>query len=130
VDDLGPKRVVQLQKELGIKTVDDLIKAAQEGKLRSLPRFSEHMEAKILENALAVGERSKRFVRGDWGLKNRQNNATAVLGRNANRIGGTSGFGVGGSPFTVQGNVSEQGEKQTNFRKTLSMLEDDDTLDV
>jgi hypothetical protein len=72
----------------------------------------------------------KRFVRGDWGLKNRQNNATAVLGRNANRIGGTSGFGVGGSPFTVQGNVSEQGEKQTNFRKTLSMLEDDDTLDV
>lgn len=72
----------------------------------------------------------KRFVRGDWGLKNRKNNAMAVLGRNADRIGGTFGFGVGGSPFTVQGNVSEQGEKQTNFRKTLSMLEDDDTLDA
>lgn len=65
VDDLGPKRVVQLQKELGIKTVEDLIKAAQEGKLRSLPRFSQHLEAKILENAKSVGERSKRFVRSD-----------------------------------------------------------------
>lgn len=70
----------------------------------------------------------KRFVRGDWGLKNREVNAKAVLGRN--NPGSTFGFGVGGSPFTVQGNVSAQGEKQTNFRKTLSMLEDDDTLDV
>lgn len=70
----------------------------------------------------------KRFVRGDWGLKDRKVNATAVLGRN--NPGSTFGFGVDGAPFTVQGNVSAQGEKKTNFRKTLAMLEDDDTIDV
>lgn len=63
IEDLGPKRARQLQKELGINTVADLIKAAEAGKLRTLPRFSEIMEAKILENAKNVGERSKRFVR-------------------------------------------------------------------
>lgn len=70
----------------------------------------------------------KRFVRGDWGLKNREDNAKAVHGRN--NVGSTFKFGVDGKPFTVQGNVSAEGEKRTNFRKTLAMLEDDDTLDV
>lgn len=63
VEDLGPKRARVLQKELGIKTVADLIKAAAAGKLRSLPRFSEVMEKKILENARRVSERSHRFPR-------------------------------------------------------------------
>jgi DNA polymerase (family 10) len=61
IEDLGPKRVRQLQKELGIQNVADLIKAAEEGKLRTLPRLSETMEKKILENARNVTERSKRF---------------------------------------------------------------------
>src|SRR4051812_35180001 len=43
IDDLGPKRVAQLQ-AMGITTADSLIKAAQEGKLRDLPRFSELLE--------------------------------------------------------------------------------------
>lgn len=65
VEDLGPKRARLLQKELGIRTVADLIKAAEAGKIRSLPRFSDVMEKKILENARNVEERSKRFPRAD-----------------------------------------------------------------
>ncbi len=65
VEDLGPKRVRQLEKELGIKTVPALIKAAEGGKLRSLPRMSALMEKKILGNAKRVAERSKRFLRTD-----------------------------------------------------------------
>lgn len=60
IDDLGPKRVKQLQ-ELGIHDVAALIKAAESGKLRTLPRFSEVMEAKILNNAKHVTERVKRY---------------------------------------------------------------------
>lgn len=68
VEGLGPKRVRQLV-TMGITTVPQLIKAAQEGKLRELPRLSELLEKKILENAGVVTERSKRFelkeVEGD-----------------------------------------------------------------
>jgi DNA polymerase (family 10) len=62
VEDLGPKRVRQLQ-SLGITTVADLTKAAEAGKLRSLPRFSETIEKKILTNAKRVKERTQRFPR-------------------------------------------------------------------
>ncbi|MBI3332138.1 hypothetical protein HYZ99_04245 [Candidatus Peregrinibacteria bacterium] len=65
IEDLGPKRARQLQKELGINTAADLIKAAEAGKLRDLPRFSEIMEAKILANAKRVKERSRRFARSE-----------------------------------------------------------------
>ncbi len=65
VDDLGPKRARVLQKELGVQNVSDLIKAAEAGKIRSLPRFSEIMEKKILENARNVQARSRRFPRKD-----------------------------------------------------------------
>ncbi len=64
IDDLGPKRVKQLQ-ELGIHDVASLIKAAEAGKLRSLPRFSELMEQKILNNAKHVTERVKRYPLAD-----------------------------------------------------------------
>ncbi len=63
VENLGPKRARQIQSELGIKTVPELIKAAEEGKIRSLPRFSEVIEKKILESAKQATERSKRFPR-------------------------------------------------------------------
>ena len=65
IEDMGPKRARQLQKELGINTVEDLIKAAEAGKLRTLPRMSELMEQKILANAKQVTERSKRFPRDE-----------------------------------------------------------------
>lgn len=63
IEGLGPARVRQIQSEFGVKTVADLIKVAEEGKLRSLPRFSELMEKKVLENAKRVKERTKRFPR-------------------------------------------------------------------
>lgn len=61
VDDLGPKRVRELEQQLNIRTVAELIDAAEKGKLRNLPRFSETLEKKILESAKRAGERSKRF---------------------------------------------------------------------
>ncbi|MBU0766697.1 type-X family DNA polymerase [Patescibacteria group bacterium] len=63
VEGLGPKRVRQIQAAFGVKTVADLIKAAEDGKLRTLPRFSELMEKKVLENAKRVKERTRRFPR-------------------------------------------------------------------
>ena len=61
IEDLGPKRVREFQMALGIQTVADLIQAAEKGKLRDLPRMSEEMEKKILENAKRVKERIKRY---------------------------------------------------------------------
>jgi len=63
IEGLGPKRVREIQAAFGVKTVADLICAAEEGKLRTLPRFSELMEKKVLENAKRVNERTKRFRR-------------------------------------------------------------------
>lgn len=63
IEGLGPKRVRVLQSELGVTTVPGLIKAAEEGKLNGLPGFSEVMQAKILENAKRVSERTRRFSR-------------------------------------------------------------------
>jgi DNA polymerase (family 10) len=65
IEGLGPKRIRQLQSELGIQTTADLIAAARAGKLRVLPRFSEVMEKKILENAERVKERTRRFPRAE-----------------------------------------------------------------
>ena len=61
VEGLGPKRARQLQMALGIQTVADLIKAAEQGKLAGLPGFSAVMQQKILENAKRVKERTRRF---------------------------------------------------------------------
>jgi len=61
IEDLGPKRVRQIQ-GLGIHTTAELVDAAKKGKLKELPRFSETIEKKILENAENVTERSKRFT--------------------------------------------------------------------
>jgi DNA polymerase (family 10) len=63
VENLGPKRARQIQQALGVTTVSDLIKAAGSGKLRTLPRFSEVMERKVLESAKRVTERKRRFPR-------------------------------------------------------------------
>ena len=65
IEDLGPKRVREFQMALGINSRADLIKAAEEGKLRDLPRMSEDMERKILENAKRVKERTKRYPRDE-----------------------------------------------------------------
>lgn len=61
IEGLGPKRVRVLQSELNVTTSAGLIKAAEEGKLNGLPGFSEVLQAKILENAHRVKERTRRF---------------------------------------------------------------------
>lgn len=65
IDDLGPKRVRDIEQLLNIRTVAELIEAAKAGKLRKLPRMSEKMEKKILEGALRSQDRVKRFVLTD-----------------------------------------------------------------
>jgi DNA polymerase (family 10) len=48
---LGPKRVRQLHEALGISTLKQLAAAAAAGKIRTLPRFSAEIEARLLEEA-------------------------------------------------------------------------------
>jgi DNA polymerase (family 10) len=61
LDDLGPKRVKDIEQQLGIRTIPELIDAARAGRLRTLSRMSEKIEKKILEGALRAQDRSKRF---------------------------------------------------------------------
>ncbi|MBU2719472.1 DNA polymerase III, partial [Acidithiobacillus ferridurans] len=49
VPGLGPKRVKALWHELDVETVDQLTRAAREGRIRSIPGFGEKTEARILE---------------------------------------------------------------------------------
>ncbi|MGH7857597.1 MAG: helix-hairpin-helix domain-containing protein [Candidatus Binatia bacterium] len=48
VEGLGPKGIKALYEHLGIRSVVDLEEAARDGRIRSLPRFGEKMEQKIL----------------------------------------------------------------------------------
>src|SRR3990172_2662032 len=57
VSGVGPKKAQLLYKELGIKSVEELEKAAKEGKLRNLEHMGEKTEEKILK---AIGELKSR----------------------------------------------------------------------
>lgn len=63
IEGLGPKRVRQLQRELGITTVAQLVEAAKAGKLRELELWDEILEQKMIQNAARVAERVHRFPR-------------------------------------------------------------------
>ena len=56
---LGPKKIKRLSKELGIKTLNDLKKAAKSGKIAKLPGFGEESERDILEN-MGLAEKSRK----------------------------------------------------------------------
>jgi len=58
---LGPKRVQLLHDKLGIRSLQDLAKAAQSHKLRTLPRFSANLEAKILAEVEQHKTAEQRF---------------------------------------------------------------------
>ena len=60
---LGPKRVKALYKDLNIKTVAQLERAARKGQLRELPGFGAKTEARVLELIDARREKKKRFLR-------------------------------------------------------------------
>ncbi|HSR66678.1 MAG TPA: DNA polymerase/3'-5' exonuclease PolX [Acidobacteriota bacterium] len=49
IPNLGPKKIALFWKELDITSLDQLEKAAEQGKLRDLPRMGEKSEAKILK---------------------------------------------------------------------------------
>ena len=53
VPGLGPKRVALLWHELDLRTPEQLLRAAREGRIRTLPRFGEKMERQI-EAAVAA----------------------------------------------------------------------------
>lgn len=58
---LGPKRVHTLHEVLGITTVEELVRAAKEHKIRGLPRFSAQIEAKIAGEAAKFTQAERRF---------------------------------------------------------------------
>lgn len=60
VPGLGPRRVRELHRRLGITSAKELEEAAREGRVRRLPGFGEKTERNILE-ALARGEAPQRF---------------------------------------------------------------------
>src|SRR5450756_2473351 len=62
IEGLGPKMIKVLYQELGIKTVDDLEKAALAGKVRDLPHFGEKSEQKIIKGIGFVKKSTGRFT--------------------------------------------------------------------
>ncbi len=58
---LGPKTVRQLNAELGIETVDDLRRAAEEGRLRTVRGMSARTEALVLEGIARLDDRFDRM---------------------------------------------------------------------
>lgn len=64
VEGLGPKNIEKLYKALGVRTVEDLEKAATAGKIRELKGFGEKMEQKILGGLEFAKDANKRFQLG------------------------------------------------------------------
>ncbi len=58
IPDVGPKLAGQIWKELGLSTVAEVKVAAQEGRLRGLPRMGEKSEARVLASIEAMERRS------------------------------------------------------------------------
>ncbi|MEW5803053.1 MAG: DNA polymerase/3'-5' exonuclease PolX [bacterium] len=61
IPSLGPKRVQAIHKELHISSLDELEKAAREGKIRSLTGFGPKTESKILEEIEEKKEKKMRI---------------------------------------------------------------------
>ncbi|MCG3117440.1 MAG: DNA polymerase/3'-5' exonuclease PolX [Candidatus Manganitrophus sp. SA1] len=64
IEGLGPKKVKVLYDQLGIRTVDDLERAALEGKIHQLPHFGEKSEQKILKGISFFKKRTSRYPIG------------------------------------------------------------------
>ena len=65
IEGVGPKHIKEFWQKLKIKTVEDLEKAAKNGKLRKLPRLSEKLEQKILKSLEFHKAHGKRFFIGE-----------------------------------------------------------------
>ena len=64
VEGVGPKMILKLYKKLGIKTRDQLEKAAQEGKLRNIEGFGQKTEENILRSIGFLKKEHGRFILG------------------------------------------------------------------
>ncbi|MDP1845780.1 MAG: DNA polymerase/3'-5' exonuclease PolX [Candidatus Moranbacteria bacterium] len=64
VEGVGPKMLLALYKNLGVKNIRDLEKAARKGKVRTLPRFGEKTEENILRSIEMSREHRGRFLLG------------------------------------------------------------------
>jgi len=62
IEGLGPKMIKTLHQQLGIRTLEDLERAAQEGKIRELPRFGEKSEQKILKGIAFLKKSGSRHL--------------------------------------------------------------------
>jgi DNA polymerase (family 10) len=62
---LGPKRVRVLYQNLKIKNLEQLIKAAKNGRIRALPGFGARTEQQIMQVAEAHATKEKRFKIAD-----------------------------------------------------------------
>jgi len=62
VEGVGPKTLMSLYKNLKIKNLRDLEKAARAGKVRALPRFGEKTEENILRSIQLSREHRGRFL--------------------------------------------------------------------
>ncbi len=58
---LGPKRVKSLYHDLDVQTVEQLHRAAQDGRIRALSGFGEKIEQNILQAVEAHADQSQRF---------------------------------------------------------------------
>ncbi|MEW6415678.1 MAG: DNA polymerase/3'-5' exonuclease PolX [Pseudomonadota bacterium] len=58
---LGPKRVRALYHELEVQTVEQLARAARDGRIRALPGFGEKTERNILQAVEAHASQTRRF---------------------------------------------------------------------
>ena len=58
---LGPKRVKALYHDLEVQTVEQLVRAARDGRIRALPGFGEKTELNILQAVEAHVSQARRF---------------------------------------------------------------------
>lgn len=65
IEGIGPKTIKVLYQKLKIKTVDDLEKAAKEGRIRKLPTFGQRSEELILKGIEFFKKSKGRFLLGD-----------------------------------------------------------------
>ena len=64
VQGVGPKMIKKLYKDLGIKNLKDLEKAAKSGKIRNLEDFGEKTESNILQGIEFLKKSGNRFILG------------------------------------------------------------------
>jgi len=64
VEGVGPKMLMALYKNLGVKNIRDLEKAAKGGRVRGLPRFGKISEKNILRSIEMAREHRGRFLLG------------------------------------------------------------------